>query len=75
MDNSKEVTRVNMKLSKRSLDNVSQLSEIIGDKNRTRVIASALEIANAIMKSVKSGKHIILRDEDGSEQEMKFIVG
>lgn len=75
MGNTKKLTRVNMNLSERSLDNVSQLSDMIDEKNRTRVIASALEIAKAILKSVKNGKHIIIRDEDGSEQEMNFIIG
>ena len=67
-------TKISMVLTPKSLNNVEELGELIGETNRTRVIASALEVAKAILKQVKEGKHVILRDESGSEKEMNFII-
>ena len=69
-----ELKKVSMNLSVKSIDNIDELSSLIGENNRTRVVSSALEIAKAIFKQVKSGKHIIIRNDDGSEQEINFII-
>lgn len=62
-----------MNLSNRSLKNIDELSNLIGETNRTRVVSLSLEIAKAILQQVHSDKHIIIRDADGTEQEMNFI--
>jgi hypothetical protein len=71
----KKLTQVSMNLSSRSLKNIDELSALIGEANRTRVISSSLEIAKAILQQTNNKKHIIVRDEKGVEQEMNFIVG
>jgi hypothetical protein len=71
----KKLTQVSMNLSSRSLKNIDELSALIGEANRTRVISSSLEIAKAILEQTNNKKHIIIRDDKGVEQEMNFIVG
>jgi hypothetical protein len=68
-------SKVSMILSGKSLETASTLGEIIGEESRTRVVSSALEIAKEIMKQVKEGKHLVLKGDDGSEQELKIIIG
>jgi hypothetical protein len=67
-------TRVTMNLSESSMNNVEDLSNLIGESNRTRVITSSLIVAKAIISQVKAGKQIILRDAEGNEKEMSFII-
>jgi predicted transcriptional regulator of viral defense system len=74
MEKANELKKVSMNLNTNSINNVDELSLLFGEKNKTRVISSALEIAKAIFKQIKAGKHIIIRDEDGSEQEITFIA-
>ena len=71
----KKLTQVSMNLSNRSLKNIDELSNLIGETNRTRVVSSSLEIAKAILQQTNNKKHIIIRDADGTEQEMNFTIG
>lgn len=68
-----ELKKVSMSLSIKSIDNVNELSSLLRENNRTRVVSTALEIAKIILKQVKSGKHIIVRDENDKEQELTFV--
>jgi len=67
-------TLVSMNLSNKTMLNIDLLSELIGESNRSRVVASAFEIANIILTQTNNGKQIILRLEDGSEQNIDFII-
>lgn len=71
----KGLTQVSMNLSNRSLKNIEELSTLIGETNRTRVVSSSLEISKEILKLIKDGNHIIVRGSDGVEREMSFILG
>jgi hypothetical protein len=72
--NMTKLTKVSMNLSQKSMDNVEELSKLIQESNRTRVVASALGVAKAIIKQVLKGNHIIIRDNNGNEKEMNFII-
>ncbi len=72
---SKNLTKVSMNLSERTINNVEDLSKIIGENNRTRVVSSAIELAKTILSQVKDGKKIIIKDSNGNEQEISFIIG
>jgi metal-responsive CopG/Arc/MetJ family transcriptional regulator len=65
--------KVSMNLSKKTLNNIDILSKMIGESNRTRVIASALEIAKTILEQKNSGNQIIIRYDNGDEQTINFI--
>jgi metal-responsive CopG/Arc/MetJ family transcriptional regulator len=65
--------KVSMNFSERTLNNVDILSKMIGESNRTRVIASAIEIAKTILEQKNSGKQIIIRSDEGYEQTINFI--
>lgn len=66
-----DIKKTSINLSSKS---TNELSLMLGESDRTRVISSALEIAKIIVKQVKMGKHIIVRNEDGGEQEIIFIM-
>jgi hypothetical protein len=68
------LTKVSMNLSYKSMANIEELRVLIEEDNRTRIVSSALEISKEILKQVKNGRRIILRNKDGSEQEMNFII-
>ena len=70
----KSLTKVSMNLSQKSLKNVEEVSKLIQEDNKTRVVSSSLEITKEILQLVKNGKKIIVKNEDGSEQELKFII-
>ena len=61
-----------MNLSHKSLANVKELQELLGETNRTRVISSSLEVTKHIFRQLKSGKRIIIRDKHGKDLEMFF---
>ena len=63
-----------MNLNQKTIDNVDELSKIIGETNRTRVVSSSLELAKQILNIARNGAKIIVKNEDGSEQELKFIL-
>ena len=69
----KKLTQVSMNLSSRSLKNIDELSALIEETNRTRVISSSLEIAKVILQQANNKKHIIIKDDNCVEQEMNFI--
>jgi hypothetical protein len=69
-----ELTKVTMNLSQRTIANVDEISKLIGIINRTRVVVASLELAKIILTQVEQGKKVILRDTDGFEQEIKFII-
>jgi hypothetical protein len=71
----KNLTKVSMNLSERTINNVEDLSKLIGEQNRTRVVASAVEVAKTILSQLNDGKKLILKDKDGNEQEITFIIG
>ena len=68
------LTKISMNLSARTINNINELSEILGDTNRTRVVASVIELAKIILSLEKHGKKIIIRDGN-KEQEITFIIG
>lgn len=73
MDQKKKVSMI---LTGKSLKNVTELGELIGESQRTRIIASALEIAKEIMTQVKiNNKMLIFRDDNGNEQELIISIG
>ena len=69
-----KLKKVTMNLNDKSIKNVESLSEMTGEKNKTRVVTSSLEIAKQILAYSKKGKKIIIKDEDGNEQEIKFLI-
>ena len=67
-------TKVSMNLNQRTIENVDELSKLIGESNKTRVVSSSLELAKQILEMAKKGAKFIVRNPDGSEQELKFIM-
>lgn len=68
-----DLKKVSMNLNRKSLENIEEISKIIGEKNKTRVVSSALQITVEIFNIAKENK-VILRDKNGNDQELFFII-
>jgi hypothetical protein len=66
--------RVTMNLSDRSFQNVNELIRLMKNENRTVVVSNSLEIAKSILTETNAGKKVLLRDSNGNDQELKFIL-
>lgn len=67
-----KLTKVSMNLSNRSLANIDEISVIIDEKNKTRVVSASLQITLELLNRMKDNK-LIIRDKNGDEQELHFI--
>lgn len=64
--------KISLNLNERSLDNISELTKLIGDENKTRAISLSLEIARQVVEMKKNGYKIILR-KNSKEKEIELI--
>lgn len=75
MKTKSELKKVSMNLSSKSIANIEELSDLTHETNKTRVVASALEIAKYIVKKAKEeGSKIVIKDADGNTQELKLLI-
>lgn len=74
MSNKNDLTKITMNLSHRSMANVEELSEMLDETNRTRVIASSLEVTKHLIAEVKKGNRLFFEDNKGNKSELKMII-
>lgn len=74
MSEKSELKKVSMNLSNKTLTNIDVLSKLIQEPNRTRVVASALELARYILEKENSGNQFLMKDKDGKTVKLKLIV-
>ena len=66
--------KITMNLSKKTLKNIAFLSNAIGGADRTRTVAVSLVISKIIVDEISLGNRIIIKDANGDEREVKFVL-
>lgn len=67
-----KLKKASMNINERTINNIEKISELTGEKNKTRVIAIALELPRKILEMNKDGQKIIIR-KGKIETEMTFL--
>jgi uncharacterized protein (DUF1778 family) len=66
-------TLVQMRLQPKTMDRIERLSELTGTKNRTQIIAAAIELAEEVIRSQNEGTRILFERPDGTKERLKII--
>jgi hypothetical protein len=66
--------KVSLALNQKSVKNVEYISAVIGESNKTRVIAIALKCARVILEHRNKGHQIIFKDENDNESQMQINI-
>lgn len=64
---------VQMKLSEKDLERVEVLKQLIGEQNRTKVVMTALELAEIVFKNMKSGNKIAIEHPDSQKEYIRIM--
>ena len=74
MEQSKDSsTLVQMRLQPKTMERIERLSDLTGTKNRTQIIAAAIELAEEVFRSQKEGTRIFFEKPDGTKERLKII--
>jgi hypothetical protein len=75
--NTKEVSNepqlVQMRFQPKTMQRISNLTEITGNTNRTQLIANSVEITEELLKSIKQGSKIYIEKKDGSKEVLRIL--
>ncbi len=62
------MTAITMKLSDKTIERVERIKAITQETNRTRIIATGIELLDFMIKELNLGGKIIIRKRDGNEE-------
>lgn len=66
--------KMSMNFHPKTVEKVDNLGELLHENNKTRVVSTSITIANEIVNLIRGGNRIIIKSEDGTEQELKLLV-
>lgn len=70
---SSENIKVTLILSNKTVNRVNNIKEITDETNRTRIMATGVELLEKMINEVQEGGSIFIKKKDGSEQEIKIL--
>lgn len=72
MEKIKELKLEQVKLGAKDLERVEVLKKMIGETNRTRVVITALELAELVVKNMKNGNQIAIEHPDNQKEYIRI---
>lgn len=72
MEEIKEMKLEQVKLREKDLERVEVLKKMIGETNRTRVVITALELAELVVKNMKNGNQIAIEHPDHQKEYIRI---
>ena len=67
------VTPVTMKLSDKTIERVTRIKNETQEKNRTRIIATGIEVLDLLITEVKHGGKIFIEKADGTKEKINIV--
>lgn len=65
---------IQMRVRKRTLDNIHELSSLTGVANRTQLVSASVDIAKEVLKSIKQeGAKVYIEHPDGRKEVLKLV--
>ena len=68
-----KVIPVTMKLSEKTVDRVERIKSITQEKNRTRIMATGVEVLELLINETNKGTIIMLEKKDGSREKLNIV--
>ena len=68
-----DVTPVTMKLSRKTIERVERIKNETQEKNRTRIVATGIEILDLLITEVRDGGKIFIEKSDGSKERLNIV--
>lgn len=68
-----DVTPVTMKLSSKTIERVERIKDQTQEKNRTRIMATGVEILDLLINEVQHGGKIFIEKTDGSKEKINIV--
>lgn len=68
-----ETQLVQMRLQRKTMDNIQKLSELTNTTNRTQLVSSSIQLTQDIFSSIKKGAKVYIENPDGTKELIKII--
>lgn len=72
MERIKELELEQVRLGEKDLERVEVLKKMTGETDRTRVVMTALELAELVVKNMKSGSQIAIEHPDHQKEYIRI---
>lgn len=74
MTNKKDTVRLNLRIRSSTRDRLERVKEDAQAESLTQVLRNALVLYEALLAESQKGKTLVLRDEEGNEQEVLLVM-
>jgi transcription elongation GreA/GreB family factor len=64
---------VQMRLKKQTLDHVDNIKKITNSQNRTKIVATSLELTDKLLTKIKQGGKVTIENPDGSKETITIV--
>ena len=68
-----EKTLVQMKLGEKDLQRIEHIKNLTGETNRTRIVTTAIELADMVISNLKNKGKVVIEHPDGSKETVKLV--
>ena len=66
-------TLVQMKLGEKDLERIDNIKNLTGETNRTRIVTTAIELADMVISNLKKKGKVVIEHPDGSKETIKLV--
>lgn len=74
MTNKNDTVRLNLRIRASMRDQLERVKEDAQAESLTQVLRNALVLYDALLAETKNGKTLVLRDDEGNEQEVLLVM-
>lgn len=69
----KEIKKVMVSMSEKTLQDINSVSDIIGDSNRSNIVAKAVQVLKFIAEEINEGGELIIKEKEGDLKKVQVL--
>lgn len=69
----KEIKKVMVSMSGKTLQDINSVSDIIGDSNRSNIVAKAVQVLKFLSEEISEGGELIIKEKDGDLKKVQVL--
>ncbi len=69
----KEIKKVMVSMSGKTLQDINSVSDIIGDSNRSNIVAKAIQVLKFLSEEISEGGELIIKEKDGDLKKVQVL--
>lgn len=69
----KEIKKVMVSMSGKTLQDINSVSDIIGDSNRSNIVAKAVQVLKFLSEEISEGGELIIKEKEGDLKKVQVL--